>query len=63
MLRNIGLVFTAAQPGAASESFGVGQLAEVSSAGAAVAAPTARLASGGGELAAVVRERQDLAGR
>jgi hypothetical protein len=63
MLQNVGLVYIVDQPGAAAESFGVAQLAEVSSAGAAVAAATARLASGGGELAAVVRERQDLAGR
>ncbi|HJU15371.1 MAG TPA: CHAT domain-containing tetratricopeptide repeat protein [Stellaceae bacterium] len=58
--QNIELLYAAGGADAAAESFRVAQMAEVSSAGAAIAAASARLASGGGARAAVIRERQDL---
>jgi CHAT domain-containing protein len=59
-VNNIGFLETAGGTNAAAESFQVVQLAEVSSAGAAIAAMAARLAAGGGGRAAIIRERQDL---
>src|SRR5438067_1829001 len=60
-LQNIVLLCLSKEPNAAAESFESAQLAGISTAGVAVAAATARLASGGGESAAAIRERQDLA--
>ena len=42
------------------ETFRVGQMAQISNAGAAVAALAARLAAGSGAHGAMIRERQDL---
>ena len=60
-LQNVSLLGLSKEPNAAAESFESAQLAGVSTAGVAVAAASARLASGGGDRAAVIRERQDMA--
>ena len=62
-LNNINLVHAVGEPAAAAESFHVSQFASTSTAAQAVAGMAARFAAGTDALAAVVRERQDLAQR
>ena len=57
---NIALLYAAYGPTAAVESFRVVQMAEVSGAGAGIAAMTARFAIGGGAQSEIIRERQDV---
>ncbi|HXC27901.1 MAG TPA: tetratricopeptide repeat protein [Stellaceae bacterium] len=62
-LDNVAMVTDVADPSCVAETFGVVQLANASSAAQAVAGMAARFAAGGDALAALVRERQDLADR
>jgi hypothetical protein len=64
-LRHVGLTFEQVKGGDAAvvESFRVAQLASTSSAAQAIAGMAARFAGGDDALAAVVRQRQDLARR
>jgi CHAT domain-containing protein/Tfp pilus assembly protein PilF len=62
-LQNVALVSAAREPTAAAESFRVAQLVSASGAAQAVAVMAARFAAGTDALAAIVRERQDLAVR
>ena len=58
--QDIALLYAARATNAATESFRAVQLAEVSSAGAAISAMSVRLAAGGGTRAGIIRQRQDL---
>jgi CHAT domain-containing protein/Tfp pilus assembly protein PilF len=62
-VNNVSLVNQAGGADAAAESFSVAQFAATSSAAEALAGMAARFAAGSDALAAVVRERQDLARR
>jgi CHAT domain-containing protein len=62
-MHHIALVDAGADAAAQAEAFSVAQLASASSTGRTVAGMAARFAAGSDALAAVVRERQDLADR